>query len=65
MERSQGANGRGLTQEKDVPWTTDAPVMRISFRVVADNILGCSGWQRRPLNCQKVEGSLDDEKVAE
>ena len=43
MERSQGANGRELTQEKDVPWTTDAPVMRIGSREVADQY---SGMQR-------------------
>ena len=40
MERSQRANGRGLTQEKDVPWTTDFPVMRTGFREVADQYFG-------------------------
>ena len=39
-ECSQRANGRGLALKKDLPWTMDAPVMRIGSREVVDQYSG-------------------------
>ena len=55
-ECSQRANGRGLALKKDLPWTTDAPVMRTGLREVAHQYSGMQGMAKTTSQLSRSEG---------